>query len=115
MRNVPVAAGRNPEIVLSKVVLPAPFGPISDTVRPASTSIETWFTATRGPKRTVTLSAASTGAAFNASTPDGIRPARAFGPTTASPPTAPRRERYRGRAAAVRRRAGPDRPARART
>src|SRR5512139_3291397 len=41
---------------LKSVVLPAPFGPIRPTMRPASTSKETLSSATMPPKRTPTPS-----------------------------------------------------------
>lgn len=36
----PRATVRSPEIVFSRVVLPAPFAPINDTISPSCTSIE---------------------------------------------------------------------------
>src|SRR5919108_5441774 len=54
----------NPEMHSKKVVFPAPFGPISPTISPSRTSIETWLTAETPPNVTWTPSAESTTAVF---------------------------------------------------
>ena len=54
-RPCPSIAGMKPERTLNKVVLPAPFGPISAVIDPRSTASETSLTATRPSKRLVTL------------------------------------------------------------
>ena len=52
---VPEVGGKNPLIRLKKVVLPAPFGPMMAHSSPLATFSETSRTATRLPKRLVTL------------------------------------------------------------
>ena len=49
----PPLAGREPDIRLNSVVLPAPLGPISPWISPVSTVSETSFTATSPPNRRV--------------------------------------------------------------
>ena len=61
-RTSPSDGGVTPEIMLNKVVLPAPFGPISPTNSPRRTSAETWSTAVSPPKRRVRPCKASSGA-----------------------------------------------------
>src|SRR6266498_5642903 len=53
----PAVGGKIPVTRLKNVVLPAPFGPISPTIRPSSTSRSTSSRAAKPPKRFVTLSA----------------------------------------------------------
>src|SRR5215510_7451720 len=50
----PDVGGRAPETQLNSVVLPEPFGPISPTISPGSTSKETPLSAVKPPKRLVT-------------------------------------------------------------
>src|SRR5689334_10664983 len=47
--------------MLNRVVLPAPFGPISPTIAPSGIVRSTWLTATRPPKRRTTPRASSRG------------------------------------------------------
>src|SRR5687767_12783375 len=53
-RMSPASGRTNPEIWANRVVLPAPFGPISAEIEPASTVSDTAFVATTPPKRLVT-------------------------------------------------------------
>ena len=46
-------------MIENRVVLPAPFGPISAVMRPASASNDAWSTASRPPKRLETFSTRS--------------------------------------------------------
>src|SRR5689334_7609029 len=48
-----------PEMIENKVVLPAPFGPISAVIRPGKAANDALFTASRPPKRLETLSTRS--------------------------------------------------------
>ena len=57
---VPEVGGKNPLIKLKKVVFPAPFGPMIAHSSPLATVSETSRTATRLPKRLVTLLISST-------------------------------------------------------
>ena len=50
----PDVGGYTPVMALKRVVLPAPFGPMSATISFRSTLKSTWFTATRPPKALVT-------------------------------------------------------------
>src|SRR3954452_6270581 len=52
----PLLGGRKPEMIENKVVLPAPFGPISAVMRPGKAANDAWFTASRPPKRFETFS-----------------------------------------------------------
>src|SRR5476649_258639 len=52
----PSLGGRKPEMIENKVVLPAPFGPISAVMRPGKAANDAWFTASRPPKRLETFS-----------------------------------------------------------
>src|SRR6185503_17740040 len=52
----PSLGGRKPEMIENKVVLPAPFGPISAVMRPGKAVNEALFTASRPPKRLETFS-----------------------------------------------------------
>ena len=54
-----MVGGKKPLIRLKKVVLPAPFGPITARSSPGSTVIDTSSTATRLPKRRDTFSTLS--------------------------------------------------------
>src|ERR1035438_6480761 len=47
---------RKPEMMANKVVLPAPFGPISPVIWPSGADSDAAFTASRPPKRTETRS-----------------------------------------------------------
>src|SRR5262249_38119810 len=62
----PSLGGRNPLMMENSVVLPAPLGPISAVIRPASTASEAWSTASRPPKRLHTRSIRSSGSAMGA-------------------------------------------------
>src|SRR5437868_10048521 len=55
----PSLGGRKPEMIENKVVLPAPFGPISAVMRPGKAANEALFTASRPPKRLETFSTRS--------------------------------------------------------
>src|SRR5215207_1728094 len=57
----PWLGGKNPVTIENKVVLPAPFGPISAVIRPASAVSDAWSTARRPPKRLETFSTRSRG------------------------------------------------------
>ena len=54
----PPSGSKTPAIMLNSVVLPAPFGPMTPQISPASTSNDTSSTATRPRKRLVTPSRA---------------------------------------------------------
>src|SRR6185503_8057844 len=58
-RMSPASGRTNPEIWANKVVLPAPFGPISAEIEPACTVSDTTFVATTPPKRFVTPTSSS--------------------------------------------------------
>src|SRR5262249_51164913 len=62
----PWSGARNPLIRANSVVLPAPFGPITAVMRPASAASETPSTASRPPKRLARLSVRSSGSAMGA-------------------------------------------------
>src|SRR5438132_12433147 len=62
----PSLGGRNPLMMENSVVLPAPLGPISAVIRPASTASEALSTARRPPKRLNTRSTRSSGSAMGA-------------------------------------------------
>src|ERR1700756_4619180 len=62
----PSLGSKNPLIMENSVVLPAPLGPISAVIRPASTASETLSTARRPPKRLNTRSTRSSGSAMGA-------------------------------------------------
>src|SRR5438132_12758480 len=62
----PSLGGKNPLTMENSVVLPAPLGPISAVIRPASTASETLSTARRPPKRLNTRSTRSSGSAMSA-------------------------------------------------
>src|SRR5215469_4107882 len=62
----PSLGGRNPLMMENSVVLPAPLGPISAVIRPASTASETLSTARRPPKRLNARSTRSSGSAMGA-------------------------------------------------
>src|SRR5262249_31687402 len=62
----PSLGARKPAIIANSVVLPAPFGPISAVMRPASAASETRLTASRPPKRFETFSTPSSGSAMAA-------------------------------------------------
>src|SRR5689334_6170437 len=57
---------RNPLMMENKVVLPAPLGPMSAVIRPASTANEALSTASRPSKRLQTRSRRSNGSAMRA-------------------------------------------------
>src|ERR1700682_5168278 len=59
----PSLAGREPLMIENSVVLPAPFGPISAVMRPASAANDARSTASRPPKRFDTCSTRSRGSA----------------------------------------------------
>src|SRR6476619_4628960 len=59
----PLSGGRNPLMMENSVVLPAPFGPMSAAIRPASTESETSSRARSPPKRLLTCSTQSNGSA----------------------------------------------------
>src|SRR4051812_12388564 len=52
----PSLGGRNPEMIENRVVLPAPFGPISAVMHPGIAANDALFTASRPPKRLETFS-----------------------------------------------------------
>src|SRR5580704_16861818 len=62
-RTFPALGFRKPEIMEKSVVLPAPFGPISAVMRPASADSEAALTASRPPKRRETPSTERSGSA----------------------------------------------------
>src|SRR6516225_707821 len=62
----PSTGRRNPEMIENSVVLPAPFGPISAVMRPASAVNDAPSTARRPPKRIDTLSTRSNASAMAA-------------------------------------------------
>src|SRR6516225_2620872 len=62
----PSVGRRNPEMIENSVVLPAPFGPISAVMRPASAVNDAPLTARRPPKRIDTLSTWSNASAMTA-------------------------------------------------
>src|SRR6187401_143649 len=57
----PWLGGRKPVMIENNVVLPAPFGPISAVIWPASAVSDAWSTASRPPKRLETFSTRSRG------------------------------------------------------
>src|SRR5262245_32501394 len=57
----PSLGGRKPLMMENSVVLPAPLGPISAVIRPASAASEASSTASRPPKRLHTRSTRSSG------------------------------------------------------
>ena len=82
----PAGCGRSgsacrPQIALNRVVFPAPFGPISPVIPPASTSSSTWSNARTPPKCTSTCSTSrrATGHTENAFSPAGRRRDRRLG------------------------------------
>src|SRR6516225_4084990 len=62
-RTLPALGLRKPEITENSVVLPAPFGPISAVIRPASADTEAALTASKPPNRRDTPSTESSGSA----------------------------------------------------
>src|SRR5260221_14794452 len=58
-RTCPASGGSSPESCLMKVVLPAPFGPITACVSPARTSKSTWSVATSAPNALLSLRTSS--------------------------------------------------------
>src|ERR1700685_4234738 len=85
----PLLGVRNPLIIANKVVLPAPFGPMSAVIRPACTPSETLSTANNPSKRLLTPSTRSNGSAMGL-----LRPQRFQGSETL-----PRLEQQSGNAA----------------
>src|SRR5664280_193525 len=57
-----------------RVVLPAPFGPMTPKISPGATSNETPLTATRPPKRTVSARTETTGSGIEVEAPQASRP-----------------------------------------
>src|SRR4051812_17099454 len=55
----PAASDANPDTALSRVVLPAPLGPMMPRISPGATVSDTLSTAVTPPKRTVTPRASS--------------------------------------------------------
>src|SRR6516162_7832481 len=68
----PSTGRRNPEMIENSVVLPAPFGPISAVMRPASAVNDAPWTARRPPKRIDTLSTRSNASAMAALRRDAL-------------------------------------------
>src|SRR6266849_8448014 len=62
----PWLGGRNPLMMENSVVLPAPLGPMSAVMRPASTASEALSTASRPPKRLHIFSMRSSGSGIGA-------------------------------------------------
>src|SRR5262249_50319411 len=62
----PRLGARNPLTMENRVVLPAPFGPISAVMPPAATASEPSSTASRPPKRLDTRSTRSSGSGIGA-------------------------------------------------
>src|SRR5262245_12203397 len=60
----PALGGRKPETTANSVVLPAPFGPISAVMRPASAANDALSTASSPPKRFDTFSTRSSASAM---------------------------------------------------
>src|SRR4029077_9777371 len=60
----PAVGVKNPLIIANKVVLPAPFGPISAVIHPDWTLSETLSTASKPPKRLLTPATRSSGSAM---------------------------------------------------
>ena len=66
-RMVPALTGRLPAMRLNRVVLPAPFGPITALILPAGTPKLTSLTACRPPNRLCTALSSSRGALMTVS------------------------------------------------
>src|SRR5207248_9194563 len=77
----------------NNVVLPAPLGPMSAVIRPASTANEALSTASRPSKRLQTRSRRSNGSAMRALPQARPRPRKAQAQVGDEPPHAPRLER----------------------
>src|SRR5712692_10852278 len=61
---VPASARNSPTSTATRVVLPAPFGPITAWISPGSTASATSLAATRPPKRLVSPAVAKSGSAI---------------------------------------------------
>src|SRR6202043_3182747 len=90
----PLLGVRNPLIIANKVVLPAPFGPISAVMRPDWTSSETLSTAINPPKRLLTPSTRSSGSAMGLLRPQGFQDGEALARLEQQPGNAARSESH---------------------
>src|SRR5215831_7232877 len=68
-RTLPASGFRSPAIMLNRVVLPAPFGPITAQISPSPTSKLMESTASRPPNRFVSCSTRSVGSVISRSVP----------------------------------------------
>src|SRR5580704_12365943 len=90
----PLPGVRNPLIIANKVVLPAPFGPMSAVIRPVSTSSETLSTASNPPKRLLTPSTRSSGSTMGPLRLQGIRGGETLPHFAQQPSNAARRKSH---------------------